>query len=33
MFVMIVVVVFGILLWVLDLMLSSLVQTLIGRGA
>jgi preprotein translocase subunit SecE len=33
MFVMIVVIIFGVLLWVLDLMLSSLVQTLIGRGA
>jgi preprotein translocase subunit SecE len=33
MFVMIVVIVFGILLWLLDLLLSSVIQTLIGRGA
>ena len=31
--VMIVVVVFAVLLWVLDLLLGSLVQTVIGRGA
>ncbi len=33
MFVMIVVIIFGVLLWLLDLLLSSVVQTLIGRGA
>ncbi|MGB1885222.1 MAG: preprotein translocase subunit SecE [Gammaproteobacteria bacterium] len=33
MFVMIVVVIFAILLWLLDLMLSSVIQMLIGRGA
>ena len=33
MFVIIVVVIFAILLWLLDLMLSSVIQMLIGRGA